>query len=347
MKHPHTTRRLRIETLEARRVLSTISGVLWNDVDGNGQQHVLESGLPGRTVYFDANENGRLDDGETTTTTDEFGSYAFAGLPAGNYTVQQVLRPGWRQTSPVETRAEFVDVLAPTDGDGSVTYLFGPDGNMYVNGPGGVARFDGTTGDFIDSFVPPISDLGGIVFGPDENLYLLSRDVLPRSFHSDCDQVCVLRFDGRTGRFIDVFAQFDPATRVDMLVFGPDGDLFLAGRQSGVLRIDGASGAFLGEFVPKGDWSSLAGVTFGPGGDLLVTTHYNLQNVAKILRFDGLTGGSLGTFIATGTNNPPFSGTSFGPDGHLYVIEREAGATKVLRYHRNRSVYRRLCPGSL
>ena len=40
MKRPHTTRRLRIETLEARRLLSTISGVLWNDVDGNGEQHV-------------------------------------------------------------------------------------------------------------------------------------------------------------------------------------------------------------------------------------------------------------------------------------------------------------------
>lgn len=190
MKHPHTTRRLRIETLEARRVLSTISGTLWNDVDGNGTRHVLEPGLPGRTVYLDANDNGQLDGGESTATTDATGSYAFSGLPAGNYTVQQVLRPGWRQTSPVETRAEFVDVLAPTDGVSTWVrqrVAFGPDGNLYFNGPGGVSRFDVSTGDFIDSFAPPISDLGGIVFGPDENLYLLSRDVLPRSFHSDCD----------------------------------------------------------------------------------------------------------------------------------------------------------------
>ncbi|MCH8048373.1 MAG: hypothetical protein IID44_32155, partial [Planctomycetes bacterium] len=51
MKHSHTTRRLRIEMLEDRRVLSTISGVVWDDLDGDGVRQAAEPGLPDRAVY--------------------------------------------------------------------------------------------------------------------------------------------------------------------------------------------------------------------------------------------------------------------------------------------------------
>ena len=87
MKHPHTSRRLRLELLEDRRLLSTISGVVWDDLDGDGVRQAAEPELPDRTVYLDANDNDRLDDGEVTTTTDAAGGYSLADLPAGDYTV--------------------------------------------------------------------------------------------------------------------------------------------------------------------------------------------------------------------------------------------------------------------
>jgi DNA-binding beta-propeller fold protein YncE len=80
------------------------------------------------------------------------------------------------------------------------TLAFGPDGNLYVSsyGTNNVLRFDATTGDFIDQFVPSgsggLSGTHGIAFGPDGNLYVSSH--LTNS---------VLRYDGSTGAFIDVF----------------------------------------------------------------------------------------------------------------------------------------------
>jgi streptogramin lyase len=79
--------------------------------------------------------------------------------------------------------------------------VFGADGNLYVGDfdHSSVLRFNGTTGEFIDTFVSPGS--GGLnltgnlfLFGPDNNLYICGEG--NRS---------VLRFDGTTGAFLDVF----------------------------------------------------------------------------------------------------------------------------------------------
>ncbi|MEX2187330.1 MAG: hypothetical protein WD875_11065 [Pirellulales bacterium] len=111
---------LRLEHLEPRHLLSVavsftgdraapfaagappdlvheIRGVAWNDVNGDQLHDAYESPLAGRVVYLDANQNGRLDLGETSTTTfaddpattdiDEAGTFAFLGLAAGVYYV--------------------------------------------------------------------------------------------------------------------------------------------------------------------------------------------------------------------------------------------------------------------
>ncbi len=56
--------------------------------------------LSGWTVYLDANDNGRLDTGETLFVSDSTGSYLFNGLPLGSYTVREVSQQGWGQTQP-------------------------------------------------------------------------------------------------------------------------------------------------------------------------------------------------------------------------------------------------------
>jgi subtilisin-like proprotein convertase family protein len=97
--------RATLEAVEQRLLFTggTLSGVAWSDVDGDGR---LESGEPllaNWTIYLDANHNARLDAGEVTTPTDASGAYRFSNLPAGNYLIGAVPRPGYRQTFPSAT----------------------------------------------------------------------------------------------------------------------------------------------------------------------------------------------------------------------------------------------------
>ena len=72
-----------------------------------------DTGLAGRTVYLDQNQNGQLDPGEASTTTAADGSYAFTGLAQGTYYVAEALPTGWSQTSPAAP-AERTVVLGGT-----------------------------------------------------------------------------------------------------------------------------------------------------------------------------------------------------------------------------------------
>lgn len=76
----------------------TISGTVYNDLDGIGVLTNSDPPLAGVTVYLDANNNGTLDPGETRTTTDAEGDFSFTVTP-GSYTVRAVAPPGFRLTS--------------------------------------------------------------------------------------------------------------------------------------------------------------------------------------------------------------------------------------------------------
>jgi probable HAF family extracellular repeat protein len=80
--------------------LATISGVKWEDGDGDGVQDAGEALLPNVTIYLDLNDNGVLDLGEPTTTTDTSGRYEFAGLVSGEWVVREIVPGGYRQTFP-------------------------------------------------------------------------------------------------------------------------------------------------------------------------------------------------------------------------------------------------------
>jgi subtilase family serine protease len=85
--------------------LGGIRGVKFEDTDGDGTRDDGEPGLPGWTVFLDQDGDGALDDNELRVVTGDDGSYAFANLPPGSYTVREVLRPGWMQTSPGASQA--------------------------------------------------------------------------------------------------------------------------------------------------------------------------------------------------------------------------------------------------
>jgi DNA-binding beta-propeller fold protein YncE len=108
------------------------------------------------------------------------------------------------------TTGAFMDVFV-TAGSGGLAQpsglVFGPnDGNLYVAahapmaGGGKVFRYNGTTGEFMDEFVPlgsgEIRNPTALKFGSDGYLYVNSRG-----------NSRVLRFDGTSGEFIDIFIQ--------------------------------------------------------------------------------------------------------------------------------------------
>ncbi|MBM4047568.1 MAG: hypothetical protein FJ279_20880, partial [Planctomycetes bacterium] len=80
--------------------LGEIKGTKWSDMDGDGVWDDTEPGLPGWTIYLDANRNGQLDPSETSTVTEDDGRYAFTGLMPGNYVVREVKPSGWVQRYP-------------------------------------------------------------------------------------------------------------------------------------------------------------------------------------------------------------------------------------------------------
>ena len=92
-----------------------IRGTVWNDANGDRIQNTNETGLENWTVYLDKNNNGQLDDGETTRQTANNGSYEFTGLRPGTYNVAQVVQDGWQQTFPaITTTAASIEIFTPS-----------------------------------------------------------------------------------------------------------------------------------------------------------------------------------------------------------------------------------------
>src|SRR5581483_4813853 len=78
----------------------SITGQVFNDKNGNGSKDAGDTGLSGWTVYLDTDNDGNLDSGETSTTTDSNGQFTFNGLAPGSYHLEVVPQNGWLQTLP-------------------------------------------------------------------------------------------------------------------------------------------------------------------------------------------------------------------------------------------------------
>ena len=102
-----------------------IRGRVFNDINEDGVRQGYEALIAGRTVFIDENVNGLLDEGERSTITDAGGNYVFEDLPAGAYSIRQIVPTNWRQTSPDHT--VFEDYLVLTSDDvGGPAYSWTP-----------------------------------------------------------------------------------------------------------------------------------------------------------------------------------------------------------------------------
>ena len=228
----------------------------------------------------------------------------------------------------------FLGDLGPSDDlDGALGITVGPDGDIYVASEEAnmILRFAGATGAFVSRFVwddpmtamdetGGLSGPGAVLFGPDGQLYI-------SSFDSDA----ILRYDGTTGGFVDVFV---PAKSGGLdgpdagMAFGPDGHLYVPGYYSdSIPRYDGKTGAPLGDFTPaQGNKLANPRTLVFRGEHLYVAT----EGSNEVLRYDADTGAFVDVFVAAGAGGlmAP-AGMVFGPDGVLHVASAD---NQILRF---------------
>jgi hypothetical protein len=106
-----------------------IRGTIYHDVNNNGQYDVEDPdlGLKDWIAYIDLNNNDALDGEEPSAASDINGNYELLNLPAGCYTVREVLPGGWEITEPVPTNEYIVALgVSLADCPGAVNGVMEP-----------------------------------------------------------------------------------------------------------------------------------------------------------------------------------------------------------------------------
>ncbi len=106
----------------------------------------------------------------------------------------------------------------------------------------------------------------------------------------------VVAYNETTGAYLGIFAVGGGLAEPEAIVFGPDGNLYVADRlNSAVLRFNGKTGAFLNTFIPSasGGLASPRNIAFSPDGVLFVSSNGS----DAVLTFDGTTGAFLKVFV--------------------------------------------------
>lgn len=87
---------------------AAISGVKFNDIDGDGTKDNNEPVLPGWNIKLQQPLDVDLDQ----TTTDSNGEYKFENIGPGTYYVAEEVKSGWKQTRPVNPNKYFTVTVA-------------------------------------------------------------------------------------------------------------------------------------------------------------------------------------------------------------------------------------------
>jgi hypothetical protein len=99
---------------------ASISGAVFDDLNGDKIRESDEGGLAGFRVYIDANNDGWWEGSEPSTLTDANGNWTLGNLTPGAYRVRVLPVTGWKQTVPFTSY-----LLTVTTGQRLAGILFG------------------------------------------------------------------------------------------------------------------------------------------------------------------------------------------------------------------------------
>lgn len=143
-----------------------------------------------------------------------------------------------------------------------------------------IVIFDEQTGRYGGEFIPAkgefyeLTSPDDLTFGLDGNLYISVGDDTSGA---------ILRFDGKTGAFLNRFDSGGMLMRPYGTAFGPDGNLYVSSfRSDQILRYSGTTGDFIDVFATgSGTSNGLNGpndLLFDDNGDLYVTTQGSVED---------------------------------------------------------------------
>ena len=236
--------------------------------------------------------------------------------------------PGAPAPAPGQTGSIFV----PSSIGNYTVLAFGLDQNLYAGGTGAIKRFDAVTGASLGNFTsgPTLYAVWGLAFGPDQNLYASSFNSCSPGPTCTTTNSAILRFDGRTGAFIDTFVTNlrGGMEEPNGIGFGTNGDLFvcnysLSSQTTEVLRFHGPLNASAGQAFPATgrtgaqftspsapNTGSTLALAFGPDRTMYVSEGDNSGSGGVIKAYNGRTGVLLSTFATV----------SGGPRGLAFAI---------------------------
>ncbi len=114
---------------------SIVTGLKFNDLDGDGMQDAGDPGLQGWTIYVDYNNDGMFQPAiEPSAVTNADGTYTILGVDPGIWKLREITQVGWVNTFPTtgDIFGRFNLVNVPTDGSVSGVNF----GNFSLGGVG-------------------------------------------------------------------------------------------------------------------------------------------------------------------------------------------------------------------
>ncbi len=331
-----------------QRVLSTIHGQKFNDLDGDGVRDAGEPGLDGWTIELVDAASGQVIDTQVTMTMNgEPGWYWFDDVLPGDYIVREVQQDNWQQTLPIRTAQLERAIFSPNPGVGD---FFGADSvavvgtNLVVGAifedagatdAGAVYLFDAATGGLLQTFLDPtpgdFEQFGSSVapFG---------NNVLVGAPHDDAagnGTGAVFLFDSSNGNLLRTFLNPTPANEDNFgravaavgnnVLVGDSGDDTFGHDSGAAYLLDGTTGNLLQTFFHPTPTvlDGFGSVVTAFGEDVLIGTPNDdtgALNAGAVYMYDASTGSLLRTFVNPTPEENEFFGSSIVAFGNNILI---------------------------
>jgi protocatechuate 3,4-dioxygenase beta subunit len=168
----------------------SVSGVVYNDIDGNGFESGAEPGLASWTVNLEDSDGNIL----ATVLTDASGHYSITGVGPGSYQVAQVVQTGWVQTWPQYPTTYFFT----TQSGGNLAGLVFGDHVSPVLSPSAV----------IDNGQPGYSETGTRPWNTEGGGFNGTNRVARSTFDTPNTATATWDFTGVSNTLVDVYVTF-------------------------------------------------------------------------------------------------------------------------------------------